>query len=90
MPSRTNTHAIETRSCDLCRIIINSYFENGDALVRELTGKDYGVDFLLELFSNGFPTGNIAFLQIKGTVQDIDENKSYVFCPGVTDRKSVV
>ena len=66
---RINTHFVETSSKDYIRGLINSY-NNGDALVRELSERDYGIDLLVEIFENGIPTGKIAFLQIKGTCND--------------------
>ncbi len=72
---RTSTHVIETTSKDYIRNQINSYYGNGDALVREWNERDYGIDFVVELFDNGIPTGNIAYLQIKATSKHIEKNK---------------
>jgi hypothetical protein len=41
---------------------------------RELTGRDYGVDMILEIFKEDIPTGCFLSLQIKGTAQIIEEN----------------
>lgn len=38
---------------------------------RELTGRDYGIDMMIEVFRNGVATGNSLSLQIKGTSKDI-------------------
>lgn len=77
--ARANTHVIETRTRDLIRIIIDNYYENGDALFREITERDYGIDALIELFNNEIPTGMIALLQIKGkekTIVPLKEEKA--------------
>ena len=63
---RTSSHVIETRSRDLFQQRINNSFKNGDALFRNLSERDYGIDGIIELFDNGQPTGKIAFVQIKG------------------------
>lgn len=41
---------------------------------RELTGRDYGIDMILEIFDNGIPTGKSLSLQIKGISVDVDES----------------
>lgn len=69
--ARDNSHVIETKTRDLVRSLIDNYYENGDALFREITERDYGIDALVELFSNQNPTGMIALLQIKGTEKTI-------------------
>lgn len=61
---RIDSHKTETKSRDWLRAKIN---ELDDALFRELSERDYGVDAIVELFSNGMPTGRLALLQIKGT-----------------------
>ena len=83
---RTITHKRETDSRDMIRKMINSFYENGDALVREWSERDYGIDFVVELFSNGYPTGKIAYLQIKGTTRFIEKLKTSneVSCAGVS------
>jgi len=65
--SRTGPHIIETKSKDIIRSKIDKFYQNGDALYRELTERDYGIDALIELFKEGNPTGSLALLQIKGT-----------------------
>ena len=73
--SRTPTHVIETQSRDRIRKAIDDYYVNGDALFREITERDYGIDAIIELFSGGNPTGQIAFVQIKGTQNTISPLK---------------
>lgn len=65
MAKRIQPHQIETRSSDKIRKALNSNVYH-DVLVRELTGRDYGIDAIVELFDDGNPTGKIAFLQFKG------------------------
>lgn len=67
MPQRIKSHTIETNTTDNVRKIINS--EN--CLFRELTGRDYGIDAIIECFNKGEITGKIAFLQLKGTSAEI-------------------
>lgn len=80
--SRISSHVIETKTRDYIRSVIDNYYENGDALFRELSERDYGIDALIELFSNGDPTGQIALVQIKGTSNTIQplKNKNVVSC----------
>lgn len=63
---RTDPHKIETKSKDIFRCIVNSN-EYCDALVRDITENDYGIDFIVELFENKNPTGMISYIQLKGT-----------------------
>ena len=69
--SRTNPHVIETKAKDYIRKRIDEFYSNGDALFRDITERDYGIDALLELFENGMPTGMMALLQIKGSGKTI-------------------
>lgn len=83
---RTKSHIIETNSGDYFKTIIDSLYPNNDALVRQWTEKDYGIDFVVEFFNDGYPTGNIAYVQLKGTEEKIKKNKlsDYVSCPNVS------
>lgn len=80
--SRISSHVIETKTRDYIRSVIDNYYENGDALFRELSERDYGIDGLIELFREGDPTGQIALVQIKGTSNTIQplKNKDVVSC----------
>ena len=73
---RISSHVIETKTRDYIRSVIDNYYENGDALFRELSERDYGIDGLIELFREGDPTGQIALVQIKGTSNTIQPLKS--------------
>lgn len=72
---RINSHVIETKAVDFVRSTINSYYSNGDALYREISDRDYGIDAIIELFDDGEPTGRIAFAQVKGTEENISPLK---------------
>lgn len=75
MKPRSSSHAIETRSRDSIRSQIDSYYKNGDALFRELSERDYGIDAVIELFDQGIPTGKFSLIQIKGTEKTIQPLK---------------
>lgn len=75
--SRTSSHHISTKATDLFRTKVDNFYANGDALFREITERDYGIDGIIELFENGCPTGKIALIQIKGTDSTIVPLKSY-------------
>lgn len=82
--SRTPSHVIETNSRDIIRSKINTFYTNGDALFRELTERDYGIDAVVELFCAGNPTGQFALLQIKGTQKTIvplKNSPNLISCP---------
>ncbi len=73
--SRVTAHKIETQALDFIQASIDQTTPNGDALFRGITGRDYGIDGIVELFENGVLTGNIAFIQIKGTADTIQKLK---------------
>jgi len=84
MSSRVSPHIIGDQSKDYIRLKIN---ENGNTLFRELTGIDYGIDAIIELFDNGIPTGKIAFIQIKGTslpIVPLIRTPNYISCPNIS------
>lgn len=73
--ARTDPHVVETRSVNWFRTKVADFYENGDALYRGLSERDYGVDGIIELFENRMPTGKIAFVQIKATSKTITPMK---------------
>ena len=83
---RTKSHVVETNSINFIRNKVDSFYSNGDALFREWNEKDYGIDLVIEFFDNGYPTGNIAYLQIKATESKIRKNitSDDVSCPNVS------
>ncbi len=46
---------------------------------RELTGRDYGIDMIIEVFENGIATGNLLSLQIKGTSKNISIAEKIIY-----------
>ena len=83
MAERVSSHVIETKARDIVRKQIDDFYANGDALFREITERDYGIDAVVELFDKGNPTGMIGLLQIKGTERTIVPSKDNLFvsCP---------
>lgn len=84
--SRINSHKIEDKSKNRLNIMIDD-LGNGDILMlREVTGRDYGYDFILEIFENDEPTRKISFIQLKGTNKKIEKLKGsdFVSCPNVS------
>lgn len=80
---RTTPHQTETHGKDYIRYLIDHYTCNSTtALFRDITERDYGIDGLIELFDNGFPTGQIALVQLKASNLDIKALKktNFVSC----------
>lgn len=86
--SRTSSQKIGEKATNIIRDSITDYeVEMGTSMIfRELTGQDYGVDAIVELFEDDNPTGKIAFLQIKGTADSILplQTAPYVSCANVS------
>ncbi len=82
--SRISSHRIETRSRDIFQKSVNN---NDNALFRTLSERDYGIDGIVELFDNDKPTGQIAYIQIKGTQLPITPlaNSPEVSCKGISE-----
>lgn len=74
--TRISSHLIEDKAINYVKLKITDYFDNGDAIYRDLSGRDYGIDGLVELFDNGNPTGKISFIQVKGTRDKIEPLKT--------------
>lgn len=74
--ARISAHKIEEKSTDVVRMIVNQ----SDALFREWTRNDYGVDAVIEFFDREenrdyeVVTGKICYVQIKGT-EAFDDSK---------------
>ena len=70
--SRISSHEVETQGLDNFKKIVNK----SNALFRELSGRDYGIDGMIELFSEqGFITGRVLLVQVKTTSEFIRKNK---------------
>jgi len=78
MPKRTNEHRVETESTNILRdLIVN------EAIFRELTEKDYGIDGAIEFFnSDGRMNGGDILVQIKGS-RNIIAKKGFVKTPSI-------
>lgn len=80
---RKATHKIEEKAVNIFR----SYLTDDRCTYRELSGRDYGIDGLIEVFDgDGFPTGRFIAVQIKGTDTSVRVLKSsdHVSCPNVS------
>lgn len=83
---RIESHLIATKSTNNIRKIVD---EKGIGLFREFTGKDYGIDAIVEVFDEGRVTGKIAFIQCKGTSAIIEPMKgktssSFISCSRIS------
>lgn len=80
---RIPNHETETRSRQIFDAAVTNF---GDMLFRFLSERDYGVDGIVELFSNGEPTGRIAHIQLKGTQGEIKKlvGSDEVSCSGIS------
>lgn len=70
MAQKIDSHDVSTYSEDNVRRLIN---KNG-FLYRTVSGMDYGIDAIVELFDEGYVTGKIALLQLKGKKEEIEFN----------------
>ena len=70
---RISSHKIADQAVNILRNVVTNYSgeRKVSAIFREITGRDYGVDALIEVFENDNPTGKIAFVQVKGTGERI-------------------
>lgn len=82
MAKRVFPHKIEEKAENIFREIVTDI----DIMYRNLSGRDYGIDGIVELFDEGIPTGKIAFIQIKGTEKTIEPKKrtNKISCPNIT------
>lgn len=69
LPHRILQHEIDSEAC---KIVANKFDRNWE--IRDLTGRDFGIDKMVERFENGYATSEILLLQIKGTEKEIDAN----------------
>lgn len=67
---RPDAHTVDTLARRKVPLLFPKDWEH-----RELTGRDYGTDMIIEIFKNGYATGNSLSLQIKGTTKKINEEK---------------
>lgn len=70
--SRNLPHIIEELAVDVVSKSVHAVRGELLGLCRRVSGRDYGIDAIIELFENGDPTGKVALIQIKGTEQGIE------------------
>ena len=69
LPQRILQHEIDSEAC---KIVSSKFNRNWE--IRDITGRDFGIDKIVERFENGYATSEILLLQIKGTEKEIDTN----------------
>ncbi len=69
LPHRVTQHEIDNEAC---KIVISKFDRNWE--IRDLTGRDFGIDKIVERFQDGYATSELLLLQIKGTENEIDIN----------------
>ena len=70
LPKRINNHEIDTEACKLVATKISRDWE-----IRDITGRDFGIDKMIERFHEEYATSEILLLQIKGSDKIIDTEK---------------
>lgn len=68
-PKRIEQHEIDMEACKAVSSLFGRTWE-----LRDLTGRDFGIDKIAERFENKFATGELLLLQIKGTQHIIDNS----------------
>lgn len=69
-PQRHPNHRTDTRAVRALLSLLPD-----DVIIRGLDDTDYGIDLRVELFQGEEPTGNIAWIQVKGTTETFDSTK---------------
>lgn len=65
-PKRILQHEIDSEACKRISFLFSRTWE-----LRDLTGRDFGIDKIAEKFEDGYATGEMLLLQIKGTENPI-------------------
>lgn len=78
-PHRVRNHMIDEMACKIV-----SFKFGDDWIERDITGRDFGIDKMVERFESGYATSEIMMLQIKGTERSIDENNPRFSIPTKT------
>lgn len=75
-PKRIDTHRTDT-------LAVRKLFAalSPDWIIRDLSERDYGIDLMLEYYAGDEPTGQIVFLQVKGTSHSIQTDQGLVKFP---------
>lgn len=68
-PHRVKNHVIDEKACKIVSIKLGEEW-----VERDVTGRDFGIDKIIERFEGEYATSEIMMLQIKGTESVIDEN----------------
>lgn len=79
---RPKAHEIDTLARRIVPLSFPKEWEH-----REITGTDYGIDMMIEIFKSGCATGNVLSLQIKGTTKNIKQENKIAFDIPVTTLK---
>lgn len=77
-------HDIGQQALDNIRTIID---KTDVGLFREMTGRDYGIDGLVEVFDEGAVTGKFALVQCKGQekiIKPLKTEPKYISCKGIS------
>ena len=69
VPKRTPSHIIDQKCVNLIR---TKFCEEG-WIVREQNERDYGIDLHVERFEESMPTGDLIFIQLKGTQKEFEK-----------------
>jgi len=69
LPHRISNHEIDAEACKIVTMKFNRNWE-----IRDITGRDFGIDKIVERFQDGYATSEMMMLQIKGTEKEIDYN----------------
>jgi len=72
MPKRPTQHITESQS----RKIFESLLP--DEWIFHPLSPDYGLDYMVEIFRNGQTTGEIFFVQLKGTIKQVENDKARI------------
>lgn len=78
-PHRIHNHEIDYEACRIVTMKFESDWE-----LRDVTGRDFGVDKIGERFENGYATSEMVMLQIKGTESMISEQNPKFSVPTKT------
>lgn len=78
-PHRVTNHEVDTEACKIVSMKFDRNWE-----IRDVTGRDFGIDKIVERFENGYATSEMLILQIKGTETLIDSEKPSFSLPTKT------
>ncbi|MEX6155850.1 DUF4365 domain-containing protein [Providencia hangzhouensis] len=59
--------------------MVNNQIPSDKWVLRSIDERDYGTDFMIEIFENSNPTGDCFFVQSKGTVSSFDKTVKLSF-----------